>query len=253
MRGKVLFLAGLIIAAGVSGFAQARTLRLAVFQLEPFMLKDEITGAVGGAVVDYWVKYLGPRMGYDIEVVGLFPVTRVEKMLESGEIDLAPLFTKVPSRESRFLYPKTHYFEVTSCLMVLPDSPIKKIEKQEDLFDKRVGFLEGAFIPPIMLHQRITIELVANEDYRQINLNKLFAGRIDVWLDINQTSLLYYLKQRGYAGRVRLVSLPTDKTPIYSIFRDTAEGKLLAAEYDRLNAEGQKKGVFDSYLQAYLK
>ena len=167
MRGKAFVLAGLFLAAGVLGLAQARSLRLAVFQLEPFMLKDETTGAVGGAVVDYWVKYLGPRMGYTIEVVDLFPITRLEKMLESGLIDVAPLFTKVPSRQSRFVYPATSFAEVVSCLVVLPDSLIKNVVKQSDLYGKRIGFIEGAFLPPFMQNPNITIELVANEDYRR--------------------------------------------------------------------------------------
>ncbi len=253
MRGKAMFLAGLLIAAGACGLAQARTLRLAVFQLEPFMLKDERTGEVGGAVVDYWVKYLGPRMGLSIEVVDLFPITRLEKMLESGEIDVAPLFTKVPSREARFLYPGTHFFEIASCLVVLPDSPIAGIAKQDELYGKRIGFLEGAFLPPLLRHSRITIELVTNEDYRRILLNKLLARRVDAMLDINRVSLEYYLEARGYSDRVRLIPLPVEATPIYSIFRNTEEGKKLAADYDRVNAEAARKGVFDSYLRAYLK
>ncbi len=244
----VLFMA---LLACASAFGQDKVLRLAVFLLEPYMMRDS-SGAAAGAVVDYWKEYLGPRMGYSIEVLGLYPVKRLEKMLESGEIDVAPLFTKIPSREALFLYPRTHFAEVTSCLAVLPDHPITEVRGQETMYGLKLGFLEAAFVPPLLKHPRITLELVANEDYRQIHLNKLFAGRLDGLLDINQISLMYYLKERNYQDSVRIVPLPVPKEKIYSIFRNTPEGQRLRTEYERVNEEGLRAGVFEAILRRYL-
>ncbi len=249
-RKRCLFIILIFSLAFVYG--QEPSLRMALFQLEPFMVQDPITGELGGASVDYWVDYIAPAMGYRVEVLGLFPVNRVMVMLEKGEIDIAPLFTRIPEREELFLFPKTHYDEVESCLMVKNESSIKEIHRQEELFDKRFGFLEGAYLPPIMSHPRIEIELVANTDYRQMNYNKLMAGRIDAWLDINMVSLRYYLQAKGYLSKVRIIELPAEKAKIYSVFRKTPEGEKLSAEYDRINEEGMENGVFEKILASYF-
>lgn len=232
---------------------ETKTLRLAIFLLEPYMMENPVTGEPGGITVDYWREYIAPRMGYELEVVGLFPVNRVERMLEMGEVDVAPLFTRIPSREERFLYPETPLTEITSCLILSPDSPLREVTQSEDLFDMRIGFLEGGYVPPLLQHPRISLELVASEDYRKLNLNKLFAGRLDAALDINYLSLMYYLKDRGLTDRVRILMLPVEKVNVYSIFRKTPEGDQLREQYDSINRQGQADGVFDSIAEGYFQ
>lgn len=249
----IFFLLLLLFHTAFQIFGEPKVLRLAVFQLEPFMMEDPLSKAACGAVIDYWKEYIGPRLGYGIEVVGLFPSNRVMSMLEQGDIDIAPLFTKIPERELKFLFPQNHFYEVQACLMVLPDNPIREIKNQEDLFGLRVGYLEGAFIPPIMVHPRITIELITNTEYREINYKKLIYGRIDAWLDINRMSLQYFLKNNRYEENVRLVNLPTEKSKLYSIFRKTLQGEQLIKEYEPVNLEGIRSGIFESFLKRYLE
>ena len=251
MKNKALAIFFMLFLTA-SLFSQTKPLRAAVFLLEPFMMTDPEHQEVTGAVIDYWQEFLAPRMNREIEVVGLFPILRLEKMLESGEIDIAPLFTKIPTREERFLYPETPLSEIISCLIVLPDSPIQEAKTTEDLKNTRIGFIEGGYIPPMLKDPSITIELVSSEDYRKINLNKLFAGRIDALLDINYISLQYYLKEGGLTDRVRIVLLPTETVYIYSIFRKTREGEQLRREFDQANREGLRLGIFKSILARYI-
>ena len=250
---RLFFILLLTAVAGTCVYGETRTLRMALFLLEPFMMEDPETGKATGAVVDYWKDYIIPRMGYDLEILGVFPIKRVEKMLESGEIEIAPLFTKISSRENLFLYPETHFAEVTSCLMVLPQSPLRDVVDSGDLSGLKIGFIEGGYIPPLLLDPSIILELVSNTDYRQINLNKLFNLRIDAALDINYHSLMYYLADRGLADRVRIVMLPVEPVKIYSIFRNTPDGAGLRAEYDRANSEYLREGVFSELLATYLR
>lgn len=233
-------------------FAAQDEIHIALFLLEPFMMRDEKTGESAGVTVDYWREYVAPRMGLTVRVSGPFPIRRVEMMLQNGEVDVVPLFTKIPSREERFLFPETHLTEITSVLMVRPDSPITEVKGAEILYNKKIGFLEQAYIPPMLRHPSITFEFLADEDYRQLNLNKLWAGRVDALLDINYLSLRYYLRQKNYENRVRIVSLPVERVKVYSVFRKTAEGELLKKQYDKINREGLKQGVFSRMSERYF-
>jgi ABC-type amino acid transport substrate-binding protein len=233
---------------------QGRILRIAGFPLDPYVIEASGGAGATGAVIQYWKDYLGPKMGYGIEVVGTFPINRIEAMLKNGEIDVAALFTKIPVRDAQFAYPATPLSEVSSGISVLPDSPIKDVKKPEDLFGKSLGYIEGGFVPPFFVDPRIRIETVATgEDYREVGLQRLFAGRVDALLEINLASIRFYLRGRGYQARVRIIALPIDKTPVYSVFRKTAEGERLASEYDAANSRGRKDGVFEGLLRKYVE
>lgn len=241
-----------LLAALIPADGEPRTLRMAVFPVEPFMMLDPATGDVSGAVVDYWKEYIAPKMGASVEVAGNFPSNRVMVMLEKGEIDIAPLFTKIPEREALFLFPETPFDEAIGCLMVRPESPIREVKRQEDLHGLRVGYLEKAYLPAFMLHPSILIDFVSGADYREINLKKLLAGRIDAWFDINYISVRYYLKYVKHLDKVKIIMLPTERPKLYSIFRKTPEGARLRDEYDRINREGMRTGVYRKILARYL-
>lgn len=131
----------------------------------------------GGAAIDYWKKYIAPEMNVELEVVGPFPIMRVTKMLEEDKVDIIPNMTRVPEREAIFIYPETNMSEISSCLVVLNGSPIKRVAKQEDLLNMKIGYIKGGFVPPLLKHEKIIIELTSGTDYRQILLGKLLAKR----------------------------------------------------------------------------
>jgi ABC-type amino acid transport substrate-binding protein len=229
----------------------AETVKMAAFQLEPFMMNDE-SGEVTGIAVEYWRQYIAPRMGVDLEVLGVFPIVRALALLESGEIDIIPNMTKIPEREEKFLFPETILAQIDSCLIVRPDSPLSSITKPEDLYGMRIGFLDAAYIPPMFIDERIDLELVQHQDYRQINLNKLWAGRLDGVLDINYISMIYYLNKKGYRERVKVIPLPTEAVHVYTVFRDTEKGRNLRKRYDKVNAKGLEQGIFDKMVRSFV-
>lgn len=237
----------------LSTFAYAEKVRMAIFQLEPFLTLSGERTDHGGITVVYWRDYIAPRMGVELEVLGPFPSKRAELMLEHGEVDTVSQLTKIPEREAAFLYPETHLTEIQSCLVVLPESPILSVSKTEDLFDKRIVFMEKAYIPPLLVHERIVFDLVATEDYRQTFFNMLFAGRVDACLDINYVSLLYSLHNRGYDGKVRIVMLPVEPVKVYSIFNKSEKGMRLMKAFDAINGEGLKTGEFQKLTEELYK
>ncbi len=165
------------------------TVKIGIFDLAPFMmgLDGSAKGGkeAGGVAADYWKELIAPLMEADVVVSGPYPIPRLEKMLETGEIDVIPYITKIPARESKFLYPATSLTPISSCIIVRKDSPLTVINSQEDLFGLTIGFITNAYMPPIVLHERIALDLITTTEFRQINHQKLMNGRVDALLDIN--------------------------------------------------------------------
>jgi ABC-type amino acid transport substrate-binding protein len=251
MRWKTAQLSFAIALACLS--LSADTVKMAIFQLEPFMMTIPGSGEPGGVVVDYWRDYVAPRLGVTLSVSGPFPIARVQKMLESGEVDVVSQLTKIPERESMFTFPKTPLALITSCLIVRKDDPLTEVTGTSDLYDKKIGFIENAFIPQLLIDARIELELISYTDYREINLKKLLAGRIDAMLDINKDSMLYYLNSSKYRHSVRIIDLPVEKTATYSIFAKTEKGRSLCEAFEKVNAEGYAYGIYWEIYKDYIK
>lgn len=247
-----LFILTLALAASCA-CARAETIRMAVFQLEPFMMAIPGTDEPGGVAVDYWRDYVAPRLGMKLVVTGPYPIARAQKLLESGEVDVVSQLTKIPEREAMFVYPETPLALITLCLVVLNGDPLKEFAGVSDLYGKKIGFIENAYIPPQLIDPRIELELITVTDYRDINLKKLIVGRIDAVLDINLESMAYYLQSGKYRDSVRIISLPFEKVAVYSIFANTERGKRLCGEFEKVNAEGYKKGVYWEIYREYVK
>jgi ABC-type amino acid transport substrate-binding protein len=242
----------ILVLVSCSSLSAQKTLKMAVYQLEPFMM-EVAPKKLGGVTVEYWRRYIAPKLGVNLEVVGPYPIPRVVKMLENGEVDTVSQLTKIPEREALFIYPQTHLTYVTTCMMVLPENQLNEIRSPADFYGKKIGFTEDTFLPPFMIDGRITIELISSADYRRVNLNKLFAGRIDGILDLNYESFHYYLIQNGLFPKVKALLLPVEPVKVYSLFRRTPEGRVLSEAFDRVNREGLASGVFSEITKEFLR
>lgn len=231
----------------------AEKVRIGTFMLPPFMMEVGADKKPGGAAIDYWEKYIAPKMNAEVEAFGPFPILRVTKMLEDGQIDVITNMTKIPQRETIFIYPETNMSEIASCLIVLEESPLKKVTGQKDLLNLRIGFIEGGFIPQLFKHEKIFIEMTANTDFREILFNKLMAKRYDAFLDINYMSLLYYLKGKEYKNRVRTILLPIEKIKVYSVFQKSERGKRLSKMFDKINSLYYKTDIYNNLARKYLE
>ncbi len=238
-------------ASGASDSTPREVVRLGIFDLGPYMMTDS-DGQAGGASVDFWRERIAPLMGIDVEVSGPYPIPRLEKMLEDGEVDAIPYITKIAAREARFLYPSLPIAKISPCIIVRRDSAIASIESQEDLFDLKIGFITSAYIPPFVQHERIKLELITATDFRQINHQKLINGRVDALLDINHVSYLYEMLRRGYAQDIRVIPLRQGQTSIYSLFTASPRGQDLRARYESA-LSAIPAGIFDGIVDRYIK
>lgn len=231
---------------------QGQTVRLAGFKLEPFMMVDEVTGEATGVTIDYWKNYVAPEMGIDLEIIGIFPISRAVSMLESGEIDVVPQMTKIPAREELFLYPENELSSISSCLIVRKDYPLQEITGPEDMFGMTIAFLEETYLPPIMDHREIILDKTNSRDYREINTLKLISERVDGSLDINYLSVRYFLDRHEYLDQVRFIMLPSQPVFVYSIFHDSDRNRHLLEQFNEVNARGLSEGVFDRITREYI-
>jgi len=79
----------------------AKTVRMAVFMLDPFMMQENATSKkVVGVTIDYWKEFIAPQMGVDFEVAGIYPILRALQMLRDGEADVVSQLTKIPDTNS---------------------------------------------------------------------------------------------------------------------------------------------------------
>lgn len=234
--------------SGASGTREV--IRIGIFELGPFMMTVK-NGEAGGASVDIWRELIAPLMGVEIEASGPYPIPRLEKMLEAGEVDVIPYITKIPARESRFLYPSRSFTSITPCIIVRRDSALVAVERQEDLFDLKIGFITSAYIPPLLRHDRIKLDLITATDFRQINHQKLMNGRVDALLDINYVSLLYETNKHGYAQDIRIIPLKQGQTQIYSLFPNSPRGEDLRRRYESALSSIPPRS-FDDIVNRYI-
>ncbi len=232
----------------------AKTVKMAVFMLDPFMMQENAASKkVAGVTIDYWKEFIAPEMGVDFEVADIYPILRALQMLRDGEVDVVSQLTKIPEREAEFLYPETPLTSIISCLVVPKDSPLKEVKTSEDLFGMTVGFIKAAYIPEMLKHEKIKLDLITTTDYREMNYNKLQNKRTDAMLDINYVSMRYWLETKGYLDQIRFIMLPVKPVEVFSIFRNTKEGAALRDAFDKANRKGISEKVFEKMTQKYLK
>ncbi|MBN2508896.1 MAG: transporter substrate-binding domain-containing protein [Spirochaetales bacterium] len=249
----------LVIAASLMPVhAGAETVRTAVFQLEPFTMEDPQTGEITGISVEYWRRCIAPRMDVELLIVGLVPLARLERLLENGEIDVIIHFTWTPERAETFIYARESFTSIQPCVVVPSDSPLMAVSRQEDLFGMTLGFMISGYPHAFIRHEQITVENVSADDFRGLNLKKLRAGRLDGVFDMNYISMLYYLARSAHRNSVRVLQLPVEPVPVYSVFRRTPEGRRLADAFGQANRDGIAAGAYEKitaefFGRAYLQ
>lgn len=251
MKLFVKLLVIFILSVPAHGFA--KTVNMAVFMLDPFMMPDAQSKEVVGVTIDYWKEFIAPEMGVDFQVAGIFPIMRATQMLRDGKVDVVSQLTKIPEREADFLFPETPLTSIISCLVVRKDSPLQEVSNSEALYGMTIGFIKEAYIPDMLKHQQIHLDLVTTTDFRQMNTLKLINKRVDAMLDINYVSMKYWLEKNAYLDQVRFIMLPVKPAEVYSIFRRTEEGAALRDAFDRANRKGISEKVFEKISARYLQ
>lgn len=251
MKCLLIFL--LIVVAYCQSLPGRDTVRVGTFMLPPFMMQSADGKKTTGVGVDFWKNHAGPQMNVEVEAFGPFPIKRALKLLEDGTIDVIPNMTKIPEREEKFLFPEMPLSEITPCIVVLDNSPLKKVTKQEDLYNMKLVHLDAAYIPKILRHSSIKIEFLAGDDYLHGLIDMLEAGRVDAFIHINYFSLRHELMTHGKKDVYRILQLPDEKIKVYCVFSKTERGKKFRDMFNIVNASLFNERVYDSIAEVMVK
>ena len=210
-------------------------MKIGYFYLEPFIIEKK--GAVNpiGVSVDYWEKYIAPKMGVNIKWVGPLPIARMYYYLDTGEIDAVFICVKNPDREKKYLFPSRPYCMGHASLWVLKESPLETLTDVSQLNGWRIGFVQGSVVNPFLSQGNIMLENAQGEDYKTINFSKLFVGRLDAIYDHNEYTLAYEAVRRGFRQKLRVIFLPLEPAQYFSAFANTERGVTFLHLYEPVN------------------
>jgi ABC-type amino acid transport substrate-binding protein len=245
-------LAILTILIGLIAALNTEKVRMVIIQTEPFSMETESDHIPCGASIDYWKEYLAPRMGIELDILGPVSLERAKNMIETGEADVLTQIVRTKDRESLFHYPETPLAEITPGIVVAAESKIREIRSPKDLSMARIGYAQGSYIPSFLVANDITLDLIPFANYREMNLKKLFANRLDALFEPNTESMRYYLAKRELLEKVRFLELPVEKLNLYSVFGKTETGLRLAREFDRLNRIARDENIYAGFFKEYF-
>lgn len=230
----------------------SETIKIGYFYLETFTIENPGQTKPKGASVEYWDKYIAPKMKVDVEWMGPLPIPRLYQYLDTGEVDAIFVIVKNPDREKKYLFATKPFATATACVYFLKSHPLNKITKVDDLFDMTIGFVEGSVPNPFMKNEKIKIENAQGEGYKKMNFDKLLAKRLDGIYDHNPYTLQYEASKLGISNKIKSLPLPIDPTIFYTAFPKTERGEMFLKMYDAANEKFDMK-TFEGLLKKYTK
>ncbi len=242
--------------------ASGQAIRMSWFALPPHVFPPESgteAGARGnptGPTIELF-EAIAAEMGYDVEWVGPFPLSRLDSERETGELGLDGGFLTVKTDISvNFLYyPARPYFSAVACLGLRSDNPLSAISSIGDIEGYRIGFVrtQSPVYPPIIADNRgrLVLEELGGDDWTLRNIQKLLEGRIDAVFELNPYSIAWNAAIAGATGRIKILSLPTPPQDHYFVFnRISPRAKELVEAYDR--AVARMKFDYRAMLEAEI-
>ena len=215
--------------------AAAETVRLGSFQI-PLLVES----ADSGMFVDV-ARAVAQQVGVDLEVVFL-PTQRTRELFERGEVDgyfpaLASSLNTPHAASIPFSTKRVYAFTLAGKTVPSSAAEFKGLQ---------IGITEGFTYPQALLNVDGAFYQATNTDPQ--NLAKLLAGRIDVFLG-DEISTLEAIRQAGAQGQVAYDSHKALAVyPIFFAFTDTPRGHSLAGRFSAAIRVLNEQGVISRIL-----
>jgi len=197
-----------------------------------------------GRFVDV-AKRVASEAGYKAEIL-FYPAQRTREAFAQGKLDgMFPALR--PSMQSR------HYATdslLNKRIYAFSRSGDLVVRELKDLGFKRIGLTRGFTYSVKLLN-------IPGASYQETillpqNIKKLVAGRIDVFLG-DESSTLVAIQEEGAEGKVTHdPAAPLDEIPVYFAFRPDERGKKLAADFSaaiqRLKQSGELQRILSGAM-----
>lgn len=215
--------------------AVAQTVKVGFFQGYPTNFIDEKTGIVTGHTVEYIKDFLN-EIGYEVEFVGPLPFPRLLSMLKSGDIDSLLGMSWIKEREEYVFYPNKPYRITIPSIFVLNESNIVNGMDLLKLAEFTFSYRNGAVLPESLreFESILEIESLSRDTWIDQSLQMLELGRIDGIINSSDLSIIAAAKRLGLHKRIRKVTLPGKRDPIYlGISKKSEIGPKLIKKYNK--------------------
>ena len=202
--------------------------------LGSFYIPSLVESAQQGTFVEV-ARKVSAKAGYPAEII-FYPAQRTRDAFASGQLDgffpaLSQSLTQPHYASSSFALKRIYAFTRAG------DDVITSLQ---DLRGKRIGYTLGfTYSESLLKVQEAEYQSTILEPQ---SVKKLLAGRIDVLLG-DETSTLGAIRAQGAVHQIHYdPASPLDEHPIYFAFRNTPRGKKLAADFsvviDAMKANG---------------
>lgn len=207
----VLF--ALIVLAPLAG---ADSLRVGYFDLPPHTPE---TGQADseGAVIAYFGK-IAKHMQLDDVSYQRYPLSRLLRMLEHGNLDMALILAKSVEREKGLVFPAAPFAVVQSILLLPQQHPLHQVMSVEQLLPLRLGVWQDGARSAMLRDPRLQLKTLSGNNVLRQSLEMIQAGRLDAFYHPDDLAVRYQLRKQGMQEHVRLLVLPGQDIALYSAF-----------------------------------
>ena len=201
-------------------------------------------------LVGYWLNTVCPLLGVKCKFRTI-NFARMLHELKVGEIDVLLLASKNKTRETFAYYPPFEELILSAQLVVLRDSPLIEIKDSSDLYSYNVGSAIGTFVPKMLEDPNIFLSKTSGINWKNQNLLKLRAKRIDVAYFPTPDSVVSAYAEIDFCQQLRIISLP-ETARLYTIFsKKSTQGKALFEKYIKVVAKNNLLGVYQKQYDNY--
>lgn len=231
------------------------SLRVGYFQFPPhvYSLPDK---EVTGAAIELLRDHIAPAMGIEIQFVGPFPLPRLLNDFAQRNLDAILVLSRTAERESVFTYPPTPFWQMQPGLVLQAASALASLEPPDQLNGMRIAYVRGAWLPDFFKKTNAHFEFNTGEAATDLNMHKLANGRVDAVLGPDKCALNCSILHNGMNGQVKIIDLPGETSPIYTVFAKNMAPEIIARYDAALRATLSSvsyKEIKQRYIQDYAK
>ena len=229
-----------------TAFAVKTKLHIAASDWAPYT-SNKLSG--GGFLTEICTTAL-ERAGYQCEV-DFIPWKRAVKMTKKGKYHCLIGASYTEERTGYFLYPD--YSWETSVHFFAKKGHKLKYRKIEDLCFKTMGILMGSFyVDKFKKYKCLNIETVPTV---QQNMRKLAAGRVDIFIDTDDSVQHYVANElKSLAGKIEPLLPPLETDKIYLVIsKQVLDNQAVQRNFDAGIRQIKYDGTYDEILKKHGK